>query len=263
MNTQPMFRPEPFPSSLLEGELDGESEVKRTSRDYIRWLQQQLNRVESAGLGTDGLMGPRTREAIKAFQAKYAVVWPPDGVPSDALDAFLVMFGAPTPPSSGSASPPSGGAPGCRSQAKSFAAAHVADLAEMRGFDGRRVQLHRLAASSLQALITAARAQGIPAPLLLPSSGYRPRSQQQATWDRALKKYGSEQAARKWVCKPSPTCPHLSGLAADLWLGSGASSSNVSKQRATPAYQWLQANAHHFRFTNYCPEPWHWEFNLP
>jgi peptidoglycan hydrolase-like protein with peptidoglycan-binding domain len=246
--------------SWPDSESEAQGEVQRSSRAYVTWLQQQLNGIESAGLSVDGRIGPLTREAIRAFQAKYAVAWPPDGVPSETLDAFLITFGAPPPPSGAA---PSGGAPGCRSAAKAFPAASAADLAETRGFDGRRIQLHRLALASLQELIAAARAQGVATPLLLPSSGYRPVSVQQATWEKALKRYGSEQAARKWVCKPSPTCPHLSGLAVDLWLGSGASSANVTKQRATAAYQWMLANAHRFRFTNYCPEPWHWEFNLP
>ena len=132
----------------------------------------------------------------------------------------------------------------------------------MTGLGGRTVRLRLDALSALKRLIAAARADGIEAPLLLPTSGYRPTSQQQATWERAVRRYGSESAARKWVCKPSPTCPHLSGLAADLWLGSGASSANVQRQLITPAYRWLADNAGRFGFRNYCPEPWHWEFQV-
>lgn len=163
----------------------------------------------------------------------------------------------PAPPPGGS-----GAAPDCRSKAARFPAAAPSDLVAMKGLGGRTIRLHRRAASALQQLIDAARAQGVAAPLLLPTSGYRPIAVQQQTWERALRRYGSEHAARKWVCKPSPYCPHLSGLAVDLWLGSGTSSANVAQQRATPVYRWLVSNANRFRFRNYCPEPWHWEYQI-
>lgn len=171
--------------------------------------------------------------------------------------AFRTMVAPMLTPSSAPPAPTN-----CRSAAMSFPAAHASDLVSMKGLGGRTIKLHRLAAAALQQMIESARAQGMAAPLLLPSSGYRPISVQQVTWERALRRYGSERAARKWVCKPSPTCPHLSGLAVDLWLGSGASSANVRRQRETPVYRWLVENARRFGFRNYCPEPWHWEYQL-
>lgn len=90
--------------SEFETELDWlneiEAEVNRTSKNYIKWLQRQLNRIESAGLAVDGLMGLNTSNAIRAFQKKYGVVYPPDGKPSETLDGFLIMFGATPPPTS-------------------------------------------------------------------------------------------------------------------------------------------------------------------
>lgn len=85
-----------WPASLSPNVLD--SEVSRRSSTYIRWLQKQLNRIGSAGLSVDGAMGSRTRDAIRTFQKKYSVVYPPNGKPSEVLDAFLIMFGAPPPP---------------------------------------------------------------------------------------------------------------------------------------------------------------------
>lgn len=153
-----------------------------------------------------------------------------------------------------------GPVPNCRSRAERFPAAQLSDLVTIKGLRSRKIKLHRRAAQALAQLIAAARAHGIAAPLLLPTSGYRPRSVQQQAWERALRRYGNERAARKWVCKPSPFCPHLSGHAVDLWLGSAASSANVSQHRITPAYRWLVANARRFGFRNYCAEPWHWEY---
>lgn len=77
-----------------------EAEINRRSKTYIKWVQQQLNRIESAGLRADGVMGTKTRNAIKVFQKKYSVVSPPDGKPSEKLDSFFIMFGAPPPPGS-------------------------------------------------------------------------------------------------------------------------------------------------------------------
>jgi len=35
------------------------------------WVQESLNELDNAGLEVDGLIGPRSRQAIKAFQAKH------------------------------------------------------------------------------------------------------------------------------------------------------------------------------------------------
>ncbi|HEU4387416.1 MAG TPA: D-alanyl-D-alanine carboxypeptidase family protein [Blastocatellia bacterium] len=154
--------------------------------------------------------------------------------------------------------------PYCRSGVKTFTPVKPSDLITIKGYDGRNVRLHWSAGTALKKMIVAARGAGIRAPLLLPVSGYRSLSEQQATWDRNVKKYGGdEQKTRKFVCKPSMKCPHLSGLAVDLWMGSGVSSGNIDTQRRTNAYQWLVKNAPRFGFTGYCPEPWHWEYNPP
>lgn len=46
-------------------------------------------------------------------------------------------------------------------------------------------------------------------------SGFRSVERQQQLWDQAVKKYGSEQAARKWVAPPGKS-NHNRGVAADL-----------------------------------------------
>lgn len=72
--------------------------INRKSSAYIKWLQNQLSRIDAPGLVPDGIMGASTRRAIREFQKKYGVVYPPNGKPSNTLDAFLIQFGAPPPP---------------------------------------------------------------------------------------------------------------------------------------------------------------------
>lgn len=55
-----------------------ESEVNRNSPDYIRWLQESLNKVLGLRLTVDGIMGPQTRSAIRSFQQRQSLV--ADGV---------------------------------------------------------------------------------------------------------------------------------------------------------------------------------------
>jgi D-alanyl-D-alanine dipeptidase len=136
-----------------------------------------------------------------------------------------------------------------------------ADLVEVQGVD-RVVQLHRIPAQAFGELIRAARADWIAAPLLLPTSGYRSVARQRQLWEQALRKYGSPQAARKWVAPPGGS-PHQTGRTVDLYLGGRNSSSNTEALRKLPAHKWMVANAEAFGFYPYEAEPWHWEYNPP
>lgn len=79
------------------------------------------------------------------------------------------------------------------------------------------------------------------------TSGYRSPERQEVLWQRALKKYGSESAARKWVAPPGNS-QHNHGKAADLSFESDE------------VRRWVHANAAkygvHFPLAN---EPWHAE----
>ncbi len=130
-----------------------------------------------------------------------------------------------------------------------------------RAFQGQ-VPLHRAAAAALRAMQCAAQLEGLKPPLLQPTSGFRDPKRQAQLWAIALKKYGSPQAARKWVAPPGGSA-HQSGRAIDFWLGGKGGSENVAKLRKLPAYHWLVANAHKFGFYPYEAEPWHWEYNPP
>ncbi len=137
----------------------------------------------------------------------------------------------------------------------------AADLVTVTGVNGP-VPLHRLAAEAWTELVRAARGDGIPAPILLPTSGYRSVARQAALWADALGKYGSPEAARKWVAPPGGS-PHHSGRAIDFYLGGRNSSANVDNLRTLPAYKWLVLHAEGCGFYPYSQEPWHWEYNPP
>jgi len=124
----------------------------------------------------------------------------------------------------------------------------------------RPKQLHRAAYEAYLRMKVAAEADGIPANLLTITSGYRSVAHQQRLWAEALRKYGSPQAARRWVAPPGGS-PHHTGRAIDLWLGTRNSSDNIAALRATLPYKWLVCNASRFGFFPYAHEPWHWEFN--
>ncbi len=136
------------------------------------------------------------------------------------------------------------------------------DVVTVAGYQKRRVPLHRLAAEAWRALVAAARADGIAAPLLLPMSGYRDPKRQERIWRKALVRYGSPQAARRWVAPPG-TSAHQSGRAIDFYIGLAISSKNAARMRNLPAYRWLMKNAERFGFYPYEREPWHWEYNPP
>jgi D-alanyl-D-alanine carboxypeptidase-like protein len=167
----------------------------------------------------------------------------PAGVPTPAPSGFI-----PTPVES-----PGGGRIADKREPQ------PADLEFVPGVN-RPIVLHRLAARALRELVRAARAFGVPAPLLLPTSGHRSVARQTELWQGALKKYGSPEVARRWVAPPGSSAHH-SGRAIDFYLGGRNSSANVETLRTLPAYKWLVANAESFGFYPYAAEPWHWEYN--
>ncbi len=79
------------------------------------------------------------------------------------------------------------------------------------------------------------------------NSGYRSPERQQELWLEALRKYGSPEAARKWVAPPGNS-QHNKGNAADLGYGSDA------------ARQWVHQNAGSFGLSfPLANENWHIE----
>jgi len=48
-----------------------QGEVTSNNRQRVRWIQQSLNKILRMRLKVDGIMGPKTRSAIRIFQRKY------------------------------------------------------------------------------------------------------------------------------------------------------------------------------------------------
>ena len=86
-----------------------ESEVNRSSSNYIRWVQQGLNRILGLQLAVDGIAGDKTRKAIISFQTKRGLV--ADGVVGPKTEAALVAAGAGAAPGSAGAPVSPGGCP--------------------------------------------------------------------------------------------------------------------------------------------------------
>jgi LAS superfamily LD-carboxypeptidase LdcB len=107
-------------------------------------------------------------------------------------------------------------------------------------------------------MIAAARAdlgERAPANFFRLVSGYRTREYQEQIRARE----GNPSTAQL-----ARNSPHFSGRAIDLYVGGDPVSTadpNRAVQVATPAYQWLVANADRFGFRPYFYEPWHWEYD--
>jgi peptidoglycan hydrolase-like protein with peptidoglycan-binding domain len=76
-----------------------EGKVNRHSRDYIKWVQQSLNRILGLRLAIDGIAGTQTRSAIRSFQQRQGLVV--DGIVGAQTEAALIAAGASSPPGSG------------------------------------------------------------------------------------------------------------------------------------------------------------------
>lgn len=74
------------------------------SRDYIRWVQHSLNRIMGLRLVEDGVLGPKTRNAIRAFQRRKRLRV--DGTVGSHTERALLAAGAVPPDKSGTVPPP-------------------------------------------------------------------------------------------------------------------------------------------------------------
>ena len=149
----------------------------------------------------------------------------------------------------------------------SYAEAPRSDLADAGHYrdTGRVVELRAPAAQSFKKMAAAARAEGVG---IVPISGFRSVAYQKNLFDRAVKRYGSEQKAARWVAPPGYS-EHATGWALDLGDESQRTTDIEQRFKSTPAARWLSDNARRFGFELSFPprnsqgvnhEPWHWRF---
>ncbi|MFL5910943.1 MAG: protein-arginine deiminase family protein [Gaiellaceae bacterium] len=89
----PAPSPTPAPVPVVEAL---EEAVDRQSRDYIRWYQDALNRIDNANLDVDGILGPLTRAAVRRYQTRRGIGV--DGIVGPVTERTLMLDGAATPP---------------------------------------------------------------------------------------------------------------------------------------------------------------------
>ncbi|MFZ0828899.1 MAG: M15 family metallopeptidase [Verrucomicrobiia bacterium] len=130
---------------------------------------------------------------------------------------------------------------------------------------GREVKLRAVAAAALLNLMAQARNDGV---TIIPISGFRTLAYQEILFSKAVAKYGSEDAAVRWVGRPGHS-EHHTGLAVDLGEEESPACDVEAPFEDTRAFRWLQTHAAQFGFELSYPrnnprgvhyEPWHWRF---
>lgn len=128
------------------------------------------------------------------------------------------------------------------------------------------IKLHPVAAEQFEAMMAAARAEGI---ALVPLSGFRSVADQQYLFFDIKAQRGQTAQRRAEVSAPPGYSEHHTGYAIDI---GDANYPNTHVQVAfenTPAFQWLDENAAQYSFELSFPkdnpqgiqyEPWHWRF---
>jgi zinc D-Ala-D-Ala carboxypeptidase len=148
-----------------------------------------------------------------------------------------------------------------------FAEATEGELAAVGNYrqTGRVVKMRADAAAAFLDLTKQARAEGVE---IIPISGFRSGEYQKTLFGKAVVKYGTEDAAVRWVARPGRS-EHQTGLAIDLGDGKNPACDVEPPFEETPAFHWLQKNAARFGFELSYPrnnprgvhyEPWHWRF---
>jgi hypothetical protein len=66
--------------------------LSRSSRDYIKWVQQSLNKLLALSLAVDGVSGVQTKSAIRTFQSRQGLTV--DGSVGPITEAALLRAGA-------------------------------------------------------------------------------------------------------------------------------------------------------------------------
>jgi hypothetical protein len=94
---RPQQQYDPISQGEFEDELNPELEYElipelsspsRNSIDYIKWVQTSLNRISRLQLKVDGIIGTKTRNAIRSFQTQNGLA--ADGIVDPATEAALI-----------------------------------------------------------------------------------------------------------------------------------------------------------------------------
>lgn len=98
-------------------------------------------------------------------------------------------------------------------------------------------------------------------------SAFRTAQHQQELWEAALRTYGNELEAQKWVAKPGSCGGHRSGKAIDLCI-KGTESCNHIGGKANAEYsdadvEKLKEIMQAAGWVRYCGEWWHYQYNEP
>lgn len=191
--------------------------------EAVKAMQRRLADLGFDPGPSDGIFGPLTEAAVKAFQSARHIdvdgivgpqTWNELGIHVDA-DVQL-----PDPGSS----------------------LEIGQEGEMATVQGKL-----MTPGTARAFVAMARAASRDGITLRIESAYRSDERQAELWAEALQKYGSPEAARKWVAPPGHS-NHRTGKALDI-------------HTTDAIHAWLKAHAPGFGFRQPMSwEPWHWEY---
>ncbi len=130
---------------------------------------------------------------------------------------------------------------------------------------GRIVKMRKEAAAAFQKMTKAAEKEKV---YIVPISGFRTYDYQKRLFNRAVKRYGSEKKAAKWVA-PHGHSEHHTGWTLDVGDKANPKTDVETEFEDTDAFQWMAQNAADFGFELSFPknneqgvsyEPWHWRY---
>jgi zinc D-Ala-D-Ala carboxypeptidase len=128
------------------------------------------------------------------------------------------------------------------------------------------IRLRSAAAAKYETMTQAAAQEGI---RLVPLSGFRSQSEQEAIFFSLKAQRGQDAQTRAEVSAPPGYSEHHTGYAIDLGDRNQANTHLNSDFADTPAYQWMETNAVRYGYELSFPpdnfqgvafEPWHWRF---
>ncbi|MBM3271488.1 MAG: D-alanyl-D-alanine carboxypeptidase family protein, partial [Candidatus Sericytochromatia bacterium] len=215
--------PEPKPEQPAAPRGSGPLLRRGTRGEAVTALQRRLADLGFDPGPIDGIFGPRTEAAVKAFQTARRI----------EIDGIV--------------GPQTWGELGIKVDAPVQRPDPGANLDVGRDGDMATVQGFKMTPATAEAFVKMAQAASRDGITLRINSAWRSDEHQARLYAEAIKKYGSEQAARKWVAPPGKS-NHRTGKALDI-------------HTSDAIYAWLKSNAPRFGFRQPMSwEPWHWEF---